>query len=118
MGEAKLDLRTHIRHPKTGQVIEARPYRLHINGKTRYFEMPKGSGEFFYEDGVKVPEADCPKLTPVVRVATEQEKLQTIRESIAKEHAELEKLRAEKALLNAEGPEVPKPQHFSTKSNK
>jgi hypothetical protein len=99
--QSKLDLVTHVRGSKGGPILEVKPYRLHIEGKVRYFEMPAGSGEFYYENGEKVPEANCPKLTPIVRPETEAMKLQKLREQIAQEHAELEKLQAQKASFSS-----------------
>jgi hypothetical protein len=98
--QSKLDLVTHVRGSKGGPIVETKPYRLHIEGRVRYFEMPSGSGEFFYENGEKVPEANCPKLSPIIRPETEAMKLQKLREQIALEHAELEKLQAQKASFS------------------
>ena len=99
----KLDLTTHVRASKGGRIIETRPYRLHIQGGKRFFEMPKGSGQFFYENGETVPAADCPKLTPVVRIENEEQKLSRIRAQIAEEHAELERLQEQKQSMQGEG---------------
>jgi hypothetical protein len=96
---SKLDLTTHVRAGKTGQIIEVKPYRVHIENKVKMFEMPKGSGQFFYENGEPIPADKCPKLTPVIRMETEEMKLEKIQKQIAAEAAELEKLKAEKMAL-------------------
>jgi hypothetical protein len=50
------DLRTHIRDPKTGQVIKKQPYKLYIgkfdgSNVGKFYERPVGSGNLFYENG-------------------------------------------------------------------
>lgn len=45
------DLRTHISDAKTGQLIRMQPYRMFCEGRIRYFERPKMSGNLFYESG-------------------------------------------------------------------
>lgn len=52
--EKLFDLRVHIREPKTGKLVDVRPYKLHIIQGTRYFERPVGSWEFFSENGEAV----------------------------------------------------------------
>lgn len=47
------DLKTHIRNPKTGQLLKVQPYRLHCIGEKKLYERPVGSGNVFYENGEK-----------------------------------------------------------------
>jgi hypothetical protein len=60
-----IDLTVHHKNPKNGNVFRVTPYRLHIEGRVKKFEMPTGSGKFFYENGEPVAAADCPKLPQV-----------------------------------------------------
>lgn len=68
-----LNLKVHHKNPKTGKIERVTPYRLHIDGRVKKFEVPRGSGVFFYENGESVPAAECPKLTPVKVQLTEDE---------------------------------------------
>lgn len=44
----QFDLRTHIRHPKTGVLERTNHYRLFCEGSEQFFERPKYSGNLFY----------------------------------------------------------------------
>jgi hypothetical protein len=72
-------LQTHQRSMKSGNVIAAKPYRLHFSGSERFYEVPKGSGEFYYENGDPVPAELAPKLKPVVVPATQEHELDKLR---------------------------------------
>jgi len=51
----EFDLRTHIRDPKTGVVIENNPYRLRVSRKDgEMFERPPGSGYFYSRQGILI----------------------------------------------------------------
>ncbi len=54
------DLRVHIREPKTGKLIDVRPYRIHFIRGGKWFERPVGSWNFFTEDGNKVEYSKLP----------------------------------------------------------
>jgi hypothetical protein len=49
------DLRVHVREPKTGKLIEVKPYRLHCIRGGKWFERPAGSFKFYTEGGDEVP---------------------------------------------------------------
>lgn len=54
------DLRVHIREPKTGKLVDVRPYRLHCINGGKWFERPVGSFEFYTENGEKVEPSKLP----------------------------------------------------------
>lgn len=45
------DLKVTIRDPKTGGIIAKNPYRLHIQGGSKFYERPVNSGNVYTEDG-------------------------------------------------------------------
>lgn len=94
-----LNLTVHHRSKKTGQVTHETPYRLHIEHRVRMFEMPKGSGNFFYENGAPVEPEKCPKLTPVV---TQLSREQQIEKLIAERNSLLAEKEAREMVAAAE----------------
>ena len=101
-----LDLKVHHKNPKTGRTERITPYRLHIEGRVRMFEMPAGSGKFFFENGEEVPAKDCPKLTPYKLPLTEEEMRALHANEIREAHARAEKAEAELAALKNQKPQV------------
>lgn len=54
--QQSFDLRTHIRDPKSGKVLQHQPYVLIIEGGQRKFERPVGSGNYWTEGGQPIGE--------------------------------------------------------------
>jgi hypothetical protein len=59
MKSQPFDLRTKITNSKQ-QVLADQPYTLFVDNGIKMFERPPQSGQFFYEDGSTVPDADKP----------------------------------------------------------
>ncbi len=89
-----LSLKVHHKNPKSGKIERVTPYRVVFEGRVRKFEVPTGSGKFFFENGEAVPAAECPKVTPVQVQMSESE----LR---AKHNAELQATSAENEALKA-----------------
>ena len=47
----EFDLRVHHRHPKTGELEKADPYRLHVRGSEHFYERPVNSGNLWFKNG-------------------------------------------------------------------
>lgn len=54
------DLRVHIREPKTGKLVDVRPYRLYCIRGGKWLERPAGSWNFFTEGGEQVEFSKLP----------------------------------------------------------
>lgn len=104
--QEKVSLVVHHKSPKSGKIIHTTPYRLVCVGNQRYYEMPTGSGSFFYENAKPVPEANLPeqcKRLPAVKTPLSQEqemaKMREVLNRIQNENTELaqakERLEAE-----------------------
>jgi hypothetical protein len=101
-----ISLKVHHKNPKNGRTERVTPYRLHIEGRVRYFEMPVGSGKFFFENGEPVAEKDCPKLTPVQIPLSADELRIKHAQDMANQAAENEQLKAKLAAYEAEKAEA------------
>ncbi len=98
----QIDLVTHVRSAKSGQIIRKNPYRLYCTGQIKMFECPSGSLNWLYENGEKVPAELHPKdlkafkITPLPHEA--QEQLQKQADEV---HGVKEELSATKEELSA-----------------
>lgn len=77
-----LDLRVHVKSAKSGKVIEKRPYRLHIENRIRMFEVPAGSGKFFFENGDEVPKEQHPRLAPIKNEVTRAQEIERLQSEL------------------------------------
>lgn len=94
-----LNLKVHHKNPKSGKIERVTPYRLHIEGRVRFYEVPRGSGAFFYENGEPVPANLAPKLTPVAVYMTEDELRAQHNKVVSDLSGENEALKAKLAAL-------------------
>lgn len=113
MGAEKIgfDLQVDYRDTKTGLVNHRNPYRLRIHKGQKFFERPKGSGIFYYENGDVIPAAELQRLAlpkwkahvtvEGKKLALEQAKDQELLK-LRDRVNELEKERANKLLADAE----------------
>jgi hypothetical protein len=71
----KLDLRTSLRDPKTGQIYASRNYvRISNEGEVAYYKFIDGeyAGQVYTEDGVRHPEKEDKPQKEVANVETER----------------------------------------------
>lgn len=61
MEEKRFDLRTHIRDPKTGEVVKKNLYRLHIKNGVKVFER---GGKKYHENGVEISQPQTIDAAP------------------------------------------------------
>lgn len=96
------DLTVHRRNSKSTKVESEDAYRCAIRGDTKYFERPKGSGKFFYENGEVVAPDKCPKLTaPVIKPGSVEE-IAHLKAELTKATSALMKKEEDEAKLKVE----------------
>lgn len=88
--KSKFDLEVHRRDNITGQIVHVDPYRMVCRGEQKFFERPKGSGIFYYENGSRVSDADV-----------KNHNLEAFKMPFTAQQTEAERLRSENAALRA-----------------
>lgn len=97
-----LDLRTHIRNADTGGLMRIQHYTLRCREGVRYFEVPKGSGNLFYESSEPAGRWENKKINAEAEhiaysaPKTPQDLLEAERDKNAALEAELTAMRAER----------------------
>lgn len=78
-----LNLVTHQRNKK-GQIENETPYRLVVDRGVRKFEVPAGSGEWFFESGEQIPQKEFPSVAKKLVKVNEKKEIELLRAELAK----------------------------------